>query len=153
MVVEGGVRAPLLEVPFESRLRCLMQGHEAALAKFSTSNHQTIWRDVVKSKVDRFGHSQPCAGQQGKQRAVGYSTDSMLDLGGCGDKLPGLLASQNVRGWSPRSLSAENRWWHFMAFVFGAQIAGESNDHPKPTGALRKRPDILAHSMAILAET
>jgi hypothetical protein len=57
MVLEGGIGAPLLEVPFESSSGRLMQGYEAALAEFRTSDHQTIWRDVIQSQPDRFRRS------------------------------------------------------------------------------------------------
>jgi len=51
---------PLLEMPFESCPCRLMRRHEAALAKFGASNHQTIWRDVVNSQLDSFGLAVPC---------------------------------------------------------------------------------------------
>jgi hypothetical protein len=75
MVVKGGVGAALLEIPFESRLCCFMQGHKAALTEFGASNHQAIGRNVIKSQVERFGHSQSRACEQGEQRAVRRSTD------------------------------------------------------------------------------
>lgn len=38
MVIEGSVGAALLEVSFEPRLSCLMQGDETALAKLCISD-------------------------------------------------------------------------------------------------------------------
>src|SRR5438552_18822145 len=46
-----------------------------------------------------------------------------------------IFRRQNVGGWSRQFFPAEKRWRHLMAFIFGTQIAGESDDHPKLTGA------------------
>ena len=75
MVLEGGAETPLLEKPFQSSSCCLVQGHEAALAKFGAPNHQAIWSDVVQSQVGRFGHAQARARHQGEQGTVGCSTE------------------------------------------------------------------------------
>src|SRR5205807_457739 len=73
------------------------------------------------------------------QRAVGRSTDSKPRLRGGGDKLLDLLPCHNVRGRSWQLLGAENRRRNLMVFVLGTEVAGESDYHPKPTGALRNR--------------
>ena len=78
MIVEGVIGVPLLEVPFESSPCCLVQGYETALTKFSTSDHQTIWCDVIQPQPDRLGHPQSRACQQREQRAVGRSTKRFI---------------------------------------------------------------------------
>src|SRR6266567_4397662 len=101
MVVEGSVGAPLLEVPFEPGLCCLVQGQETALPEFGTPDHQTIGSDVVKAQPDRFRHSQSRAGQQGEQRAVGrWMERSIPRLRSCLDELSDLFGGQNVGGYA-----------------------------------------------------
>src|SRR5208337_1546547 len=78
VVVEGGIRTPLLEIPFESSLCRLVQGNEATLAEFSTANHQAIGREVVEAQPDRLRHPQSRASQQGKQSAIGRSTEGAI---------------------------------------------------------------------------
>jgi hypothetical protein len=47
-----------------------------------------------------------------------------------------VLQGQNIGGGPWTILGSEYRWRHLMAFVFGVNMAGESDDDPEPTGSL-----------------
>ena len=52
------------QVSCEARSRRWMQRHKAALVKLGFPNNQTVIRDVVETKIQRFGNAQSGDGQQ-----------------------------------------------------------------------------------------
>jgi len=63
VVVRHSQWATLFEVTFKSIRRRGVQGHQAALTEFSTTDLQNaIGQDVMEPEVERFGNAEPGRG-------------------------------------------------------------------------------------------
>ncbi len=154
MVIEGGVGATSLEVPFEPGACRFVQGYKSAFAKLGIPDDKTIGRDVGIAQVDRFRSSQSSAGKQREQRAIGCSAERFMSQPGSSfDELSDLFAGQNVGGWAGRSLGTKDRWWHLVAWVFGAQITRNRMMIPSRSARCEANRVKPAHSMAMSEET
>src|ERR1700686_674488 len=134
VIIEGSVRASLLQVAFESGSSSLMQGNQPAFVKLGTADHQPVRCDVVVSQPDGLRNAKSRTGQQCEKRAVGLPAQSAVTrLRGQSDELADLLFGENIGSRSRPTLGAEDCGRYLMARVFCLQISSETRDVSQPS--------------------
>jgi hypothetical protein len=140
MVLKGGIGAPPFEINLQGRLCGLMQWNEATFMELGTSNHQTIWSDVVEAEPNRFGHTEARARQQAEKRAVGIPAQTWTPKLKCGlNNAPDIVLGKDEWNGPSTRLAIKNSWGDFMPLILGMDISRKSNHFIKPASSLKDR--------------
>src|ERR1700692_4098158 len=97
MVVQGRIGTPPFDITFQCGACGFMQRNEPAFTELGTTNHQTIWRNIVEEELDCFRCTEACAGHEAEKRAVRIPTQRTWasKLRCCFDNAPDVVPTKN----------------------------------------------------------